>query len=280
MYGYHHGYAHSVAFRPSSYSDAYGAAGEQTARDAARITVAGGGTAAATAASLAVAAGGVAAIPVAGWVAAGVLGGTAGVVALVGAIKGGKARRRDAVALAKKLKIPEPEKAPAFIVGALKMSKAKRARLLARYKKRIARISKRRNKLFAKARARRLAKLRWRVRVLEALAKLENPKRMTAAERKAAALVQRQRTLPPSEAVSDVNTPALDPESEDRVEGKAEAIEEKADPAVGEKPLDESAVAPTGAAAIPAWGWAVGAVVAIGGIVLLTRRGKSKKGGD
>jgi hypothetical protein len=277
MYGYHHGYPHTGAFRPSAHSNVYGTA-EQVAIDTTRVAVAGGGTAAATAASLAVAAGGVAAIPVAGWVAAAGLGTAAGVVALVGAIKGGKARKRDAVALAKKLKLPEPEKAPGFIVGALKMSKAKRARLIARYKRRIARISKRRNKLFAKARARRLAKLRWRLRVLEALAKIENPKRMTAAERKAAALVKRQRTLPPSEAVNEANSPTIDPEVEDSIEVKAEAIEEKSDPAVGEAPLtaEGTAAAPSGLAAVPAWGWALGAVAVIGGILVVTR-GKDKK---
>jgi hypothetical protein len=274
MYGYHH----TGAFQPSHYSGHYGN-GEQVAIDATKITVAGTGTAAATAAGLAVAAGSVAAIPVAGWVAAGVLGGAAGIVALVGAIKGGKARRKDAIALARKLKLPEPEKAPSFIVGVLKKPKAKRAKLLARYKRRIARISKRRNKLFAKARARRLAKLRWRVRVLEALAKLES-KRLSPAEKKAMSLVAQQRTLPMNEAVSEANTPAIDPEVEDAVESKAEAMEERSDPAVGEAPLTADGAAPSGLAAIPAWGWALGAVVVIGGIVMLNKGGGKSKGGS
>jgi hypothetical protein len=273
MYGYHHGYAHG-AFQPSSYSGHYGD-GEQVAIDAAKVTVAGTGTAAATAGGLIVAAGAASAVPVAGWIAAGVLGGAAGIVALVGAIKGGKARRRDAVALAKKLGLPEPEKAPGFIVGVLKKSKAKRAKLLARYKRRIARISKRRNKLFAKARARRLAKLKWRVRVLEALAKLES-KRLTPAEKKAVSFVGAQRTLP--DAVSEQNTPVIDPEVEDAVESKAEAMEERNDPAVGEAPLTADGAAPSGLAAIPAWGWALGAVVVIGGIVLATKKGGGSHG--
>lgn len=273
MYGYHHGYAHG-AFQPSPYSGHYGD-GEQVALDTTRVTVAttvaGGGTVAA----LATAAGGVAAIPVAGWVAAGVLGGAAGIVALVGAIKGGKARRKDAVALARRLKLPEPEKAPGFIVGVLKKSPAKRAKLLARYKRRMARISKRRNRLFAKARARRLAKLRWRVRVLEALARLES-KRLSPAEKKAAALVTAQRTLSRAQAVNETNTPVIDPEAEERVEVKAEALEERKDPAVGEAPLTADGAAPSGVASIPAWGWALGAVVVIGGVVLATRKSGKK----
>jgi hypothetical protein len=273
MYGYHHGHAHG-AFQPSAYSGHYGD-GEQFAIDATKITVAGAGTAAATAGGLAVAAGSIAAIPVAGWIGAAVLGGAAGIVALVGAVKGGKARRKDAVALARKLKIPEPDKAPGFIVGVLKKSKAKRAKLLARYKRRMARISKRRNKLFAKARARRIAKLKWRVRVLEALAKLESGK-TTAAEKKALALVGRQRTLSPAEAVSEQNTPVIDPEAEDAVESKAEAMEERSDPAVGAAPLTADGAAPSGLAAIPPWGWALGAVVVIGGVVLATRKGGKK----
>jgi len=275
MYGYHH----TGAFRPSTYSGHYGD-GEQVAIDTAKVTaataVAGGGTAA----TLALAAGGVAAIPVAGWVAAGVLGGAAGIVALVGAIKGGKARRKDAVALAKKLRLPEPERAPGFIVRALKLKRAKRAKLLARYKRRIARIAKRRNKLFAKARARRLSRLRWQVRILEALARLESGK-MTAAEKKGLAFVGKQRTVPGSEAVNEANSPAMDLEQADAVEAQAEAQEEKSDPPAGEAPLapgEDAAAAPTGLAAVPAWAWALGAVVAIGSIVVLNKgsgRGKS-----
>jgi hypothetical protein len=151
--------------------------------------------------------------------------------------------------------------------------------LLARYKRRIARIAKRKNKLFAKARARRLAKLRWRVRVLEALAKLES-KRLSPAEKKAMSLVSQQRTLPMNEAVNEANSPAIDPEVEDAVESKAEAMEERSDPAVGEAPLTADGAAPSGLAAIPAWGWALGAVVVIGGIVMLNKGGGKSKGGS
>lgn len=283
MYGYHQGYAHGAAFRPSPYSGYYGN-GEQVAIDTAKVTAATAVAGGSTVATLAVTAGAVSAIPVAGWVAAGVLGAAAGVIALVGAIKKGKARRRDAVALAKKLKLPEPDKVPGFIVRALKMKKAKRAKLLARYKRRIARVSKRKNRLFAKARDRRLSRLRWQVRVLEALRRLESGK-MSAAEKRGLAFVDRQRTVPASEAVNEANSPAMDLEQADAVEAKAEAIEERRDPPVGEAPLapgEDAAVAPTGLAAVPTWAWAVGTVVAIGGIVLVTRRGggKGKKGGE
>jgi hypothetical protein len=282
MYGYHHGYAHG-AFRPSPYSGHYGN-GEQVAIDTAKVTAATAVTGGGTVATLAVTAGAVSAIPVAGWIAAGVLGGAAGVIALVGAIKKGKARRRDAVALAKKLKLPEPNKVPGFIVRALKMKKAKRAKLLARYKRRIARVGKRKNKLFAKARDRRLSRLRWQVRVLEALAKLESGK-MSAAEKKAVAFVDKQRTVPASEAVTEANSPAMDLEQADAVEARAEAQEEKSDPPVGEAPLApgaDAAAVPTGLAAVPPWAWALGAVGVVGVIVLATRRGggKGKKGGE
>jgi hypothetical protein len=286
MYGYHH----TGAFRPSPYAD-YGTAG-QVARDTTRVaatTALTGGTAAA---SLAVAAGSVAAVPVAGWVAAGVLGGAAGIVALVGAVKSGKARKRDAVALARRLKIAEPDKAPGFIVRALRLSDAKRRKLIARYKRRIARISKRRNRLFARARARRLARLRWRLQVLEALHKIAHPKYMTEKDKRAAALVARQRRLPPREAVNEDNSPGMDPEEEDRVEAKAEKLEEKKDPVVGAAPKvdddddddDKTAVAkadaaaPAAAGGIPPWGWALGAVVVIGGFLMVSNKGKSKKG--
>lgn len=283
MYGYHHGYAHGAAFRPSAYSGHYGN-GEQVAIDTAKVTAATAVTGGGTVATLAVTAGAVSAIPVAGWVAAGVLGGAAGVVALVSAIKKGKARRKDAVALAKKLKLPEPERAPGFIVRALKLKKAKRDKLIARYKRRIARISKRKNKVFAKARARRLSRLKWQLRILEALGRLESGK-TTAAEKKAVALVNKQRTVPQSEAVNEANSPSMDLEQADAVEAKAEAQEERSDPPAGEAPLApgaDGAAASTGLSAVPPWAWALGAVGIVGVIVLATRRGggKGKKGGE
>lgn len=278
MYGYHHGYAHGAAFRPSAYSGHYGN-GEQVAIDTAKVTTATAVAGGSTAATLAIAAGGVAAIPVAGWVAAGVLGAAAGTVALVAAIKKGKARRKDAVALAKKLKLPEPERAPGFIVKALKLKKAKRSKLLAIYKKRIARISKRKGKLFAKARARRLSRLKWQIRILEALGRLESGK-MTAKEKKAVAFVSKQRTVPPTEAVNEANSPTMDLEQAASVEAKAEAQEERNDPPVGDAPAVPDAetgatVAPA-TGGIPTWAWAVGAVAVIGGIVLLS----GKKSGE
>ena len=104
-----HGYPYRRAFRPSGH---YGD-GEQIAIDAfktgAAASVAGG---AAVASTLAITAAGVATVPVAGWVAGAVLGTAAGIAALVVAIKSGKARRKDAVALAKKLKLPQAAATP------------------------------------------------------------------------------------------------------------------------------------------------------------------------
>jgi hypothetical protein len=258
-------------FRPSSYSGHYGD-GEQVAIDTAKVSAATGVAGGTAVTGLLVAAGSVAAVPVAGWIGAGVLAAAAGTVALVASIKAGKARRKDAVALARKLKLPHPEKAPGYIVRVLKLKKSKRAKLLTRYKQRIARLSKRKSKLFAKARARRIADLKWKVAVLVAMAKIENPKKMTANEKKAARIVAAAPLVPPLEAVNEVNSPAMDPEQEDAVEGRAEAAEERADPVQG---LTLSAEG-SAAGAIPMWGWVVGGVAVLG-VIVLASQGRSDR---
>lgn len=80
----------------------------------------GGATASGVVTGLTVAAGVSATVPVAGWIVAGVLGATAGCVALIGAIAGGKKRKAEAVAAARALGLDAPEKVPGFIARALR----------------------------------------------------------------------------------------------------------------------------------------------------------------
>jgi len=261
-----HGYPYRRSFRPSGH---YGD-GEQIAIDAfktgAAASVAGG---AAVASTLAITAAGVVTVPVAGWVAGAVLGTAAGIAALVVAIQKGKARRKDAVALAKKLKLPNPEKAPGYIVRALKLKRATRVKIFARYKERIARLSKQKSPIFAKARAKRIATLKWKLSILSALARIENPKKLTAKDRKALRLVGTAPSVPPSEAVNEINSPSMDLEQEDAAEAQAEAA--------AERTADEQGTSLfTGGsplAAIPTWGWAVGGGVALVLVTLALRRG-------
>lgn len=147
---------------------------EDTAADVARVTIstaggaASGAGAAAAAAPLFVAAGASAAVPVAGWIAAGVLGAAGGTVALVAAIKNKKISDKAAVKLAKKLGLPDPERMPGFTARALDLSKSKRAKLEAQYATAIKNKSSKKS-LFPKAQKKAIAVLKAKLRMLKAI---------------------------------------------------------------------------------------------------------------
>lgn len=128
--GYAGHWRHPVAGVPS-----YGKVGG----DAARVGITTVTTTASTAASLAAAAGGAAAIPVAGWIAAAGLGVAAGTVALVGAIAGGKVRKREAVAMAQSLGLPNATAVPGFLARALRWKESKLKRMLRKVNRQIER---------------------------------------------------------------------------------------------------------------------------------------------
>jgi hypothetical protein len=238
----HHGYPH---FQPSRHSG-YGAASEDVAIDAGKAVVASsvaGGTAAV---GLIAAAGGAATVPVAGWIAAAGLAVAAGVVALVASVKAGKVRRKEAIAIARQLKLPNPEKMPGFIVAVLKMKEARRAKLLARLKKRADRLKKRKSKAAQNA----LAKIIWKIKVLEGVYKVDHPSEMTAEERRAAGLVAGSPRVP--DPVNAKNSP----HDIDAEEAAAERVEAQ---------ITGSSTTSFGIT-LPPWGWAA---VAVGGVAVL-----------
>lgn len=78
-------------------------------------------------------------VPVAGWAVGGVLAGAAGVTALVQGVANRRIKKAEAVAWARRLGLPDPEEVPGFVVRVRRLDRAKRARLLARYRRRVAR---------------------------------------------------------------------------------------------------------------------------------------------
>jgi hypothetical protein len=251
-----------MRFKPSVYTG-YGASGGDIAADTARVTVATAGglaTGATVAGSTAVTglltAAGVsaAAVPIVGWIVGGVIAAAAGTVALVAAVKGGKVRRAEAIEIAKKLGLSEPEKAPGFIVRALKIPKDRRKKLAARLKKRAVALKKR--KRLGKPGQKRLASLVWKLRILDGIDRAENPR--SADDRKAVGMVTGQRRS--SDPVTEANSPAAQPEAEDAVESAEE----------------RTVAAPTGFV-MPTWGWAaVAGGVAILVAAVAARRPKGK----
>ena len=140
----------------------------QVAADTAKVAGATLASGAGTTVSLITSAGAAATVPVMGWIAAGVFAGIAGVTALVAAIKGGKIRKAQAIACAKKLKIPEPEKFPAVTVKALRLSNKRRKRLFALISKR---VNRKRDKkgLFPKRHDKILQKDIFKLKLLKAV---------------------------------------------------------------------------------------------------------------
>ncbi len=132
-----------------------------------KTAIAGGGTAA----TLAVAAGGAAAVPVVGWVVAAGIGTAAGTFALVDAIKRGKVRRAEAVKLARRLGIPNPENAPTYLVKVMKWDKAKRRKELAKLREKLKKQRKRGKGWWESAANQRqdIRDLRWKINVLNTL---------------------------------------------------------------------------------------------------------------
>jgi hypothetical protein len=167
----------------------------QVGADAVKVgatTVGTGASAAGAVSSLMVAAGGSAAIPVAGWVAAGVLAAAAGTVALVAAIKGGKKRRAEAIAEAQRLGIPNAADVPGYVTRAMKWNTAKLRKELV----------KARRKLGHKRKGGR-AWQKWKSRrmVLRALLALSTGKSLNAATQEVAQeTVAVNNTPPPTPA--------------------------------------------------------------------------------
>jgi len=236
-------------FQPSHYSG-FGASSEDLAIDAGKAvtasTVAGG----TVAVGLITAAGGAATVPVAGWVVAAGLAIAAGTVALVVAVKKGKIRRKEALEVAKKLKIPTPTKMPGFIVSVLKMKVPARDKLYARLRKRYERAKKKSPKVFAKAHKKLVDTLFWKIAVIEAIMKVENPKFMTSAEKRAAARADSRRAVP--DPVSEQNSP---------LDLAADEAKDTAD----EAQIMASSTTTLGLN-LPPWGWAA---VAVGGVAVI-----------
>ena len=154
-----------MLFQPSQYSDygqtvepSSGAAGGFKAASTTASTVS-------TVATLSAAAAGSATVPVAGWVAAAVLGAAAGTVVVISEIKKGKKNKAAAVKWAKQIGLPDPEEAARFIVKVATKDKKWRRKELAQQKRQLARKKGRRT---TKGRTRRMDRDQWKIDVLTA----------------------------------------------------------------------------------------------------------------
>ena len=83
---------------------------------------------------------GLAAVPVAGWVALGVVGATAATIGIVKAVRKGKMRLAELVKIAEQSGIPDAAELPKFTVRAVKASPEKRAALAQKFEKAITKL--------------------------------------------------------------------------------------------------------------------------------------------
>lgn len=241
---------HLVRFNPSGRATVcgYGAAGGEVAAETANVVVgtaggfATGAAAGTTAAGLVTAGGAAAAVPVAGWIAGGVLAAAGGTIALVAALKGGKARKSDAIKMAKDLGFgEEAEQVPAFTVGALRWPKSKRLKKLEKLRAKYAR-KKDKKGLFPKAHARTVSKIRAKIRILEAIGKVNDKKPVSREERKGLDMVR--------------NAPKVAP-------GAGEMTPTQLSKATAGGALSE----------VPTWAWVAGGGAALLLIVAMTSKG-------
>jgi hypothetical protein len=241
-----------LGFIPSAYS---GSEEAQVTADTAKVTagVAGGAISGAAGAGavtgLLTAAGVSATVPVVGWVVGGVLAAAGGSVALAMALKDGKVRKDQAIAMAKKLGFgKQAEAVPAFTVSALGWTKAKRKKELARLRKVYAGMKGQKG-VFPKLYEESRNKVKMRIRVLEAIAKSETPKskrsKLSPDVRKGIAAAE----MSPKIAPSASETPS-EPE-----------------------PGDEGPM-PQIFTLLPPWGWAVAGAGVLGLIALVASRGR------
>lgn len=218
----------------------YGRA-EDVAVDVAKVTIstaggaASGAGAAAAAAPLFIAAGASAAVPVAGWIAAGVLGAAGGTIALVAAIKGKKISNAAAIKLAKKIGLPDPEKMPGFTARALDLSKSKRAKLEVQYATAIKNKSSKKS-LFPKAQKKAIAVLKAKLHMLKAVDAYERGELHPAVK-------------------------------------KAVAVSPTVNPAYLPVPISAASVEPE-TSETPIWLWGIGAAVIVGAAILARKEKK------
>jgi hypothetical protein len=286
-------------FQPSRHS--YGAS--ETTIDIATVSgktaIAGGGAAA----TVMVAAGSAAAVPVAGWVVAGGLALTAGGLALRDALKGAKTRQAEALKIARKLKIRDPNRDLPYIVKIMRMERKERRDELKSLRKKLREQRKDGKRWFESKENQRkdIEKLRWRIAALINLmrgigeivpakkgAKGRAGKRRGAAKamgfgRDASRAVQARRAIAAAYASRPVGVsmPPTRPVGvsmpQSRTlqvmpEGEIEAIE-KVDEAVAEQSAAEEK-----AGGIPTWGWV--AIVGVGVAVLyFSQKGDGTKKG-
>jgi hypothetical protein len=147
-----------------------GAEESQIGMDTAKVaaaTTGGAVTGASTAAALVTAGAASATVPVVGWIVGGVLAATGGTIALCIALKDGKVRKDEAIALAKKLGFGKlAEEVPAFTVAAFKWPKAQRKAKLAALKKQYAGM-KGKTGIFPKLYAKDRDRVRMKIRILK-----------------------------------------------------------------------------------------------------------------
>jgi len=216
---------------------------------------AAGGTAAIAASGGSLAAG-LATVPVAGWIAAGAVVTATGVI--IGVTKR-KINKRKALAWAKKLKLSEPDKVVGFVIKLSKKPRKWRQKKLKVYRKRMARLKKKRG-LFPKMRKRRIGKLRQKIILIGELNKIVRKKRKAKrarakAKREAATQAAIDKALEQQAAVAPPSTPR------------------------GSYPPSYPPPAASGdnfltreVAGAPTWVWLVGATALVGGAVYMSRK--------
>jgi len=224
---------------------------------------AAGGTAAAAGGTAAIAASGgslaasLATVPVAGWIAAAVVVTATGVI--VGVTKR-KINKRKALAWAKKMKLPEPKKVVGFVIKLAKKPKKWRQKKLKVYRKRMARLKKRRG-VIPRVRKRRIGKLRQKIILIQELNKTIRKRRKAKRSR--------------AEAKREAQTQAAIQKAVEERQAAAPLVPEGAYGPPPPHSEEDGNFLTREVAGAPTWVWLVGTTALVGGAVYMQSRKKS-----
>jgi hypothetical protein len=200
-------------------------------------------------------------VPVAGWVVGGALAVGAGTLALVQGIQKRKMSKAQAIRWAKRLKLPDAEEVPGFVLKLSRKDKSWRARVRSRYAKRLSKNRERQGKWSDHpGRQRFLQVITFGVR--------RGPERLKKQERKLETRIELIDAL--NEAEKQARTERREEAQEAREAGAAQRSQAAQAPEERENVLMQSF------AGAPTWVWLTGIAVLSGAAVVYHNKNKQK----
>jgi len=203
-------------------------------------------------------------VPVAGWVVGGALAAGAGTLALVQGIQKRRMSKAQAIRWAKKLKLPDAEEVPGFVLKLSRKDQSWRAKVRSRYAKRLAKNKERQGKWSDHPGRQRF------VQILT-LGIKRGPERLKKQERKLETRIEL------IDALNEAEKRARKERREEAQEAKEAEATQRAQTTQAPEAQENVLMQPFAGA--PTWVWLAGIVVLSGAAVVYHNKSKDKKAG-